>query len=52
MEPDLDKLVKEEFDAFENLHQAFIRHSIARNAVKTRLQEVADKTPTLFTQEH
>lgn len=52
MEPDLDQLLKEEADAFENLSQAFIRLSMARNAVQNRLREIRENVPTLFNQEH
>lgn len=51
MDPDLDELLKREAEAFENLSQAFIRLSLARNAVQTRLREIREDQPTLFTQD-
>lgn len=48
MEPDLDKLLKEESDAMENLSQAFIRFSLARSNVTRRLKEIREDQPTLF----
>lgn len=51
MDPDLDELIKKEAEAFENLSQAFIQHSLARNAVKNRLREIGENQPTLFTAE-
>jgi hypothetical protein len=50
VEPDLDELMQKEFEAFENLSKAFIRHSLARNAVQDRLREIREDQPTLFNQ--
>lgn len=49
MEPDLDELLEQEAEAFEALSQAMIRLSLVRNKVQTRLREIREDTPTLFT---
>lgn len=50
MEPDLDELMQKEFEAFEELSRAFIKHSLARNNVQNRLREIRENQPTLFTE--
>lgn len=50
MEPDLDQLLQKEADAAEELSQAFIRFSLARNDVQNRLSEIRENQPTLFNQ--
>lgn len=52
MEPDLDRLLQEEADAFEAHSQSFIRLSMARNKVQNRLREIREDQPTLFNQEN
>lgn len=50
MEPDLDELLRKESMAAEELSQAFIRFSVARNNVQNRLRELRENQPTLFNQ--
>lgn len=50
VEPDLDELIRMEAEAAEELAQAFIRHTMARNKLAAGLREVREKQPTLFNQ--
>lgn len=51
MEPDLDELLARLSEANENLSQAFIKQSLAWNAVSNHLRHMREEQPTLFTQE-
>lgn len=51
MEPDLDNLLEQESTAAEELNQAYIRHSMARNRVINHLRHLREGHPTLFTQD-
>lgn len=51
MEPELDRLLKEEAYAFKAHSQTFIRLAMARDNVQKRLREIREGQPTLFDQE-
>lgn len=49
--PSLDELILKESMRAEELSQAFIRFSLARNDVQMRLREVRENLPNVFTGE-
>ena len=51
MTPDLGELIRMEAEASEELAQAFIRVSMARNKLHTALRELRENQPNLFTGE-
>lgn len=50
MEPDLDALLRSETEAAEELNQAYIRYTMARNRSINALRELREGHPTLFTE--
>lgn len=49
--PSLDELIQKEAEEFENLSAAFIKYSLAHVNLTTRLREIRENQPNLFTGE-